>query len=210
VKILLLEDDKNLHTSLKIYFEMEGFEVVSAYSSDDVYAMTYEDSSYDLYVFDVNVQGDNGFLILKSLRSAEDKTPAIYITAMTDIASIGDGFNAGADDYIKKPFDPEELVIRIKSKYMSRGSIIYKNILYSPNSKELLMNDKLVTLSNIFRNIFHELIIQKGKIVPIDVLYELLDSPSSNALRVNISKLKNKLNLDIKNIRGVGYMLEEL
>jgi DNA-binding response OmpR family regulator len=209
MKILLLEDDKNLHLSLKAFFELEGFEVTSAFSSDDVYDLSYE-NSYDLYIFDVNVPGDNGFEILKSLKSADDTTPTIYITALSDINSVSDGFNAGADDYIKKPFDPEELVIRIKSRYMRDDTLKYKNLTYNPQTRELLKDGLTVGLADVLGNIFHELLMQKNKIVPTATLYDFLQHQNSNALRVNLSKLKSKLNLDIKNIRGVGYMLEEL
>lgn len=209
MKILLLEDDKNLHASLKAFLEMERFIVDSAYSSDDVYALTYA-NSYDLYIFDVNVPGDNGFKILKSLKSAEDKTPTIYTTALTDISSVGEGFDSGADDYIKKPFDPEELVIRIKSRYMKNDILNYKDLTYNPSTRELLKNGVIVGLADVLGNIFHELIMQTNRIVPTENLFDFLEHPNPNALRVNLSKLKSKLDLDIKNIRGVGYMLEEL
>lgn len=208
MKILLLEDDKNLHASLKAYFELEDFEVVSAYNSDDVYDITYKEE-FDLYVFDVNVPGDNGFEVLKSLKNADDNTPAIYITALTDINSIGSGFDAGADDYIKKPFDPEELVLRIKNRYQKKVLLHYKDILYDVNSKEIVKNEKHILLSVVLSNLFHELIVNKNKIIPTQILYDMLERPNPNALRVNLSKLKSKLDLNIKNIRNIGYMLEE-
>ncbi len=208
MKILLLEDDKNLHASLKAYFELENFEVVSAYDSEDVYNLSFKEN-FDLYIFDVNVPGDNGFEILKSLKNAKDYTPTIYITALTDIASIGLGFDAGADDYIKKPFDPEELVLRIKNRYQKDKILNYKNISYNINSKEIIKEGKIILLGEVLSNLFHTLFINKNKIVPTQILYDLLENPNPNALRVNLSKLKSKLNLDIKNIRNVGYMLEE-
>ena len=209
MKILLLEDDKNLHASIKAYLEMEDFIVDSAYNSDDVYDLTYE-NRYDLYIFDVNVPGDDGFKILQSLKSAEDKTPTIYTTALVDITSVSEGFESGADDYIKKPYDPEELVIRIKSRYLKNDTLSYKDLLYSPTTKALTKDGITVGLADVLGNIFHALIMQKNKIVPTEVLFDFLEHPNPNALRVNLSKLKSKLNLDIKNIRGVGYMLEEL
>jgi len=209
MKILLLEDDKNLHESLKAYLLMEGFKVESAFSSDDVYELTYK-NSYDLYIFDVNVPGDDGFKILDSLKKADDKTPTIYTTALTDISSVGEGFKSGADDYIKKPFDPEELVIRIKSRYLSSSKLHYKNLIYDTYTKELKLDEQSIVLTEVLSNIFHELILQKNKIVPTQRLYDLLEQATPNALRVNLSKLKTKLNLDIKNVRNVGYILEEL
>ncbi|MDF1874495.1 response regulator transcription factor [Sulfurimonas sp. SAG-AH-194-I05] len=209
MKILLLEDDKNLHASLKAFLEMEDFVVASAFNSDDVYNLTY-DNHYDLYIFDVNVPGDDGFKILQSLKNANDTTPTIYTTALVDITSVGKGFASGADDYIKKPFAPEELVIRIKSRYMKSETLRYKNISYNPSTRELLQDGLTVGLADVLGNIFHTLIVQKNKIVPTQTLFDFLEHPSANALRVNLSKLKSKLNLDIKNIRGIGYMLEDV
>ena len=209
MKILLLEDDLILHESLKIYLEMEDFEISSAFNAQDVYDIIFE-NSFDLYIFDVNLVGENGFEILKSLRDSGDITPAIYTTALVDITSVTKGFNMGADDYIKKPFDPEELVVRIKSRYMKSDNLTYKNIVYNPITKEIYQDKNLIILSNILSKIFHLFIINKNKIVANEILFEELENPNPNALRVNISKLKTKLNLDIKNIRGVGYILEDI
>ena len=207
MKILLLEDDLNLHQSLKSFLEMDGFSVDSAYCSEDVYTLSYA-NSYDLYIFDINVPGDDGFKIVESLKAADDTTPTIYISALVDIGSIGEGFRSGADDYIKKPFDPEELVIRIRSRYCSSELLRYKNLSYNPENQELFMGEEVVGLSSVLRGIFHTLLLQRGKIVLNDTLLDFLEHPNPNALRVNISKLKTKLDLDIKNVRGIGYILE--
>jgi len=209
MKILLLEDDKTLHESLKAYLEMESFQVSSAFTADEAYALCYE-NSFDLYIFDVNLGEDDGFEVLKSLRDAEDKTPAIYITAMIDISSMTKGFSAGADDYIKKPFDPEELVLRIRSRYLVDNLLYYEDISYNPVTKELYKANVFVALSSVMAGLFHLLMKHKNRVVPTHLLLDELNSSNTNALRVNISKLKKKLNLEIKNIKGVGYMLEEL
>ncbi len=209
MKILLLEDDKTLHESLKAYLEMESFEVSSAYSTERAYDLSYQ-KSFDLYIFDVNLGVDNGFEVLKSLRKAGDMTPAIYITALTDISSMTKGFNAGADDYIKKPFDPEELVLRIKSRYIRNNLLTYKDITYNPITQEIYKSGIYITLSRVMARLFHLFINNKNRVVATHLLLEELRSPNSNALRVNITKLKSKLDLDIKNIKGVGYILEEL
>jgi DNA-binding response OmpR family regulator len=209
MKILLLEDDRTLHKSLKAYLEMESFIVSGAFSADEAYALTYNET-FHLYIFDVNLGLDNGFEVLKLLRNSGDSTPTIYITALTDIVSMTKGFNAGADDYIKKPFDPEELVLRIKSRYVVDNLLKYKNISYNPLNKEIYQSDEYVALSKVMAGLFHLFMNNKNKVVPTHLLLDELFSPNSNALRVNLSKLKAKLNLDIKNIKGVGYMLEEL
>ena len=210
MKILLLEDDINLHESLKAYLELENFEVSSAFNANDIYDQTFN-NRYDLYIFDVNLNdNEDGFDILKNLKDSGDLTPTIYITALTDIKSLSKGFECGADDYIKKPFEPEELIIRIKSKYIKNEIINYKNLIYNKVTKELQKDNKMIILSEILSNLFHELICNKEKIVSNEILLDILENPNPNALRVNLSKLKSKLSLDIKNIRNVGYILEEL
>ncbi len=210
MKILLLENDKTLHNSLKAYLEMESFDIESAFNANEAYELTYK-LTFNLYIFDVNLFGkESGFDVLKALRDSGDKTPTIYITALTDIRSMTKGFNAGADDYIKKPFDPEELVLRIKSRYLADNLLHYKDIEYDPISKEIKKAGEYIALSNIMANLFHLFIINKNRVVATNLLLDELVSVNTNALRVNITKLKSKLNLDIKNVKGVGYMLEEL
>jgi len=210
MKILLLEDDQILCESLKEFLELEGYKVDVAYRGTDVFDMTF-DESYDLYILDVNVPEVNGFEVLSSLKDAGDETPAIYITALTDINSISKGFKIGADDYIKKPFDPEELVIRIKRKYQSEDTLIHLNdLVYNPITKVLQKDGQTIGLGEVQQNIFHTLITEQNKIVDSYILMDFLEQPSANALRVNLAKLKNKLGIEIKNIRAQGYMIESL
>ena len=209
MKILLLEDDTILAESLQEFLELEGFCVDVANSAQEVYDLTYE-NSYDLYIFDINLPKDSGFEVLKNLQNANDTTPTIFISALVDIVSISKGFDLGASDYIKKAFDPMELVIRIKRNYQKEELLKYKDITYNPQTKEIVKDGKSVVLGSIQLEIFDKLI--KNINVPVDSfeLLELLENPNGNALRVTISKLKSKLNLNIKNIRGRGYKLEEV
>ncbi len=211
MKILLLEDDKILSESLIEFLELENFEVTLAENGEEVYDLTFN-QSYDLYIFDINVPKENGFEVLKALREANDNTPTIYITALTDINSISKGFEIGAEDYIKKPFDPQELIIRIKSKYMQKDSNIIelRDITYNLQTKELRKAGHIIGLGDVQQNIFHELISNINSVVPQYVLLDKLENPNPNALRVNLAKIKNRLEIDIKNIRSQGYMIEKI
>jgi len=210
MKILLLEDDKILCSSLKEFLELEGYAVDAAYRGEEVFDLTF-DNQYDLYILDVNVPEVNGFDILLALREAGDNTPAIYITALTDINSISKGFNAGAEDYIKKPFDPEELALRIKSRFQQKEKLIYhKDITYDPATKIIKKGIRTIGLGEVQQNIFHTLMLQQNRIVDSYTLMDFLEQPSANALRVNLAKLKSKLGIEIKNIRGQGYMIEKI
>ncbi len=210
MKILLLEDDKILCDSLKEFLELEGYDIDAAYRGPEVFDLTFV-KKYDLYILDVNVPEIDGFDVLAALREAGDDTPAIYITALTDINSISKGFEIGAEDYVKKPFDPEELVIRIKSKYQQKDELLYcKDICYNPVTRMIRKDSQTIGLGEVQQNIFHTLMVQQNKIVDSYVLMDFLEHPSANALRVNLAKLKTKLGIEIKNIRGQGYMIENI
>ncbi len=210
MKILLLEDDQILADSLREFLELEGYKVDVAHRGPEVYDLTFI-KTYDLYILDVNVPEINGFEVLSSLKDAGDETPAIYITALTDINSISKGFAIGAEDYIKKPFDPEELLIRIKRKYQKEDVALYLNdIVYNPVTRILQKEGQTIGLGDVQENIFHTLITEQNKIVDSYTLMDFLEQPTANALRVNIAKLKNKLGIEIKNIRGRGYMIEKI
>ena len=210
MKILLLEDDKILCESLKEFLELEGYEVDVAHRGTEVFDLTFS-NRYDLYILDINVPDTDGFDVLSELKEAGDDTPAIYITALTDINSISRGFKIGAEDYIKKPFDPEELVIRIKSKYERDDEMITLGDLnYDPANRIVQKEGQVIGLGEVQQNIFHTLITERNKIVDSYTLMDFLEQPSANALRVNLAKLKNKLGIEIKNIRGQGYMIEDL
>jgi DNA-binding response OmpR family regulator len=210
MKLLLLEDDQILCNSLQEFLELEGHDVDTAHRGEEVFDLTFKES-YDLYILDVNVPEVNGFDILQALREAGDETPAIYITALTDINSISKGFDAGAEDYIKKPFDPEELALRIRNRFQKRETLIHHgDIRYDPVSGTLRKGDKTIGLGEVQMKIFHTLITQRDTIVGSYTLMDYLGQPSANALRVNLAKLKSKLGIEIKNIRGQGYMIESV
>jgi len=210
MKILLLEDDQILCESLKEFLELEGYTVDVAHRGPEVFDLTF-DESYDLYILDVNVPEIDGFDVLASLKESGDDTPAIYITALTDINSISKGFEIGADDYIKKPFDPEELVIRIKRKYQKENTLLKVNdIVYDPSTRVLQKNGQTIGLGEVQQNIFHTLMVEQNRIVDSYTLMDLLEHPTPNALRVNLAKIKNRLGIEIKNIRGQGYMIESI
>jgi len=210
MKILLLEDDQILCASLREFLELEGYIVDVTHRGSEVFDLTFKET-YDLYILDINVPDVDGFDVLALLKEAGDETPAIYITALTDIDSISKGFDLGVDDYIKKPFDPEELVIRIKNKYQQENSLIrVDKIVYNPVTRIIQKEGQTIGLGEVQRNLFHLLMLEKNQIVDSYALMELLENPSPNALRVNLAKLKNKLGIEIKNVRSRGYMIENV
>ncbi|QOY54422.1 response regulator transcription factor [Candidatus Sulfurimonas marisnigri] len=207
-KILLLEDDTLLGETLLELLRGVGYSVVLVTSGDAAVDETY-DNSYDLYIFDINVPDINGLELLKSLREADDKTPTIFISALVDIGSISQAFEVGGDDYIKKPFFPEELLIRVNAKLSSKTSnIIYNNLEYEPQTKTLRKDGHVIALGEVQEQLFNLFIHNINKILDKDLLMGCLEKPSPTALRVALTKLKQTTGLNIKNIRSIGYILE--
>jgi len=208
MKLLLLEDDHILSETLQLFLSKEGYDVDTALSMEEAEELTFH-NTYDLYLLDINLPQGNGLDLLKSLRYAEDMTPTIFITALTDMNSMAEGFKLGAIDYIKKPFDPQELLIRIAAKF-STSTLCYKHLEYDPQSQIIRFNGEIVDLGNVQFKIFEKLLCQCGSVITKEELYECLENVSDTALRVAITKIKQKLEIDIKNIRGKGYILEKL
>jgi len=208
-KILLLEDDHDLGITIEELLEDEGYDVTLVVDGHEAAETSFKEA-FDLYVFDINVPEINGLDLLEGLRDAQDKTPAIFISALVDIKTISKGFEVGADDYIKKPFFPEELLIRVNAKFAnSKEKIIYKNLSYDPSSKIVYIDEEVLSLGEVQERLFDTFIHNIGEILDKDILMDCLATPSSTALRVALSKLKQTTGLEIKNVRGVGYMIEK-
>jgi len=206
-KLLLLEDDPNLSKTLIKYLTRNGYEVDWAKNGEEAIDLSYE-NNYALYLFDINVPLLNGVDVLTSLREAEDFTPTIIISAQIDIASVTQGFIAGADDYVKKPFDPEELLVRIKAKTsVLKETITFRNYVLDVRTHEIIKNNEPFPMGEVQKSIFIKLILNHPNPVVKDELLECLEKPTDLALRVNIVKLKKNTTLEIKSVRGVGYKI---
>ena len=208
-KILLLEDDIALAQTLQELLSEAGYNVDMVHSGNDAIDASYE-GSYDLYVFDINVPDLSGIELLGSLREADDKTPTIFISALVDLNTIAKGFEVGADDYIKKPFFPEELLIRVNAKLAQKSQDIeYENLLYSPSKKLLYKDGSVIPLGEVQECLCDVFMHNIGSVVDKSILMDCLTQPSDTALRVALNKLKQTTGLPIKNVRGVGYTLEK-
>jgi len=206
-KLLLLEDDPSLSKTLIKYLERNGYSVDWAKHGEEAVELSFK-NHYDLYLFDINVPLLNGIDLLTALREAEDHTPTIIISALVDVTSVTKGFIAGADDYLKKPFDPEELLIRIKAKTSGLKEHFKLGDLEIDLQKEqIFQNGKQLFLGEVQTKLLLSLVRHYPNPVPKERLLELLEKPTDLALRVNISKLKKSLNIPIKSIRGVGYQI---
>ena len=208
-RILLLEDDIALGETIFDILKSGGYVVEHITTGNEAIDYTYN-NKYDMYIFDINVPDIDGLEILRSLREASDNTPTIFISAMTDLKTILKGFEVGACDFIKKPFYPQELMAKINLKFSQDDNMIkIKDLEYYPKEKKVIKDGKMLYLGDVGVEIFELFIKNIGRLISKDEIYEYMQNPTPNALRVHISNIKSTTQLDIQNVRGVGYIVQK-
>lgn len=217
MKILLLEDDKLFCETLVDFLQECNYDIDISTNGNDALDKTYK-QNYDLYIFDINVPKIDGLEVLKLLRSNNDNTPAIFLTSYKDQQTLIEGFKNGADDYIKKPVDLDELHLRIESILKRSGKTnsdlkLYENVFYNFSSQQIKIDDKIDILPvkvNLLLDLFiknQNDTITKQKI--IQTLWSANESYSEGSIRVYVNYIKKLLpQVDIKNIKGVGYQVK--
>ena len=219
MKILLLEDDIALSDIMSEYLEDNNFDLDLVYDGEEALESAYE-SQYDLYIFDVNVPAIKGFDLLKTLRENGDTTPTIFVTSLNDIEDVSKGFESGADDYLKKPFELAELLLRIKniqkrSFSQQRSTLIQINetITFDIDTELLYTGEESISLPQKELKLLKHFLQHPNEIVTFDSLNEVLwdydETPSPESLRAHIKNLRKNLTKDmIQNLRGLGYRFE--
>ena len=211
MKILILEDDKLFNETLEDFLDEEGFEVKTALDPYSALDLAYE-QKFDLYLFDVNLPYESGFNLLEKLRSSSDLTPTIFLTSRDDKASLIEGFTVGADDYMKKPIDLDELLFRINAllkRQVRSERIDVGNYVLDCRAKELYEDGQLLTVTSKGVELLLLLYLAKGEVVTLEEielkLWHSNESSSLGAIRVYITSLKKYFPQNIENIRGIGY-----
>jgi len=217
MKILLMEDDAVLSDILLDYLR-EEFLVDYAYNSEEVFQQL-NTQSYDLFIFDINVTGKNGLELLEELRSFNDTTPTIFITAYRDTEYLKKAFDLGAHDYIKKPFELEELSARIQNTKrlfnieQKKELFISNSISFCHESKEITKDGIKLSLGAKDSSLLLYFLNHKERLISSEELIQNIwdfDSiPSDATLRSHIRTLRDIIGKEkIATIRGAGYMYE--
>ncbi len=211
IKILLLEDDKLFNETLQDFLEEEGFELDHALDPYSALELTYK-NIYDLYLFDVNLPYESGFDMLSKLRQSGDTTPTIFLTSREDKASLKEGFEIGADDYMKKPIDLDELLLRIGAlmrRQVRNEKLTIGEYSLDMLSKTLYRNDEALDVTKKAIELLVLLLQSNGEVVSSDEIKNRLWAAGKNAsdgsLRVYITQLKKYFSDNIVNVRGIGY-----
>lgn len=217
MKILLLEDDEVLNEIIEEYLLSLNYEVSSIFDGDEALETIY-DNKFDLLILDVNVPSINGFDLSKRLKDNFIDIPTIFITSLHTPKDIQLGFKSGADDYIKKPFELEELEARINNikrlRKIEQDGKVYINtdIFYCFDTKTLNSYTNEVILSKTEAKILEYLLKNKNKVVSIEEIslnnWVYDEMPLATTIRTYIKNLRKILGKEIiVTLKGIGYKL---
>lgn len=216
MRLLLVEDDKNLGQATAEGLR-ENYAVDWVRTAEDA-EETLATTAYALIILDINLPGISGLNFLQDLRSRQNQTPVLLLTALDGVRNKVTGLNSGADDYLVKPFDLDELLARCgalvrRSSGAASPVIEHNSLRYEPASHHLVKDGKSITLSARERAIFDCLIRHIDRPVSKEKIMESVydwssEDIESNTIEVHIASLRRKLGHDlIKTIRGVGYVM---
>lgn len=216
-RILLLEDDINLANVLAEHLEDHGFEIVMVHDGHAAMDAAYE-VNFDLLLLDVKVPLQNGFDLLSHLREKGNTTPAIFLTSLGGIEDLSKGYNAGCDDYIKKPFDPRELILRIEAiiKRGFAGSkdnriVIDRDLYFDLGQMALFKNGRIVHLQPKETALLKLFLAHPKELLTPSMIFEKVwgygQEPSDGSLRTHIKNLRKAVGKEkIQTIKNMGYL----
>lgn len=216
MRLLLVEDDIMIGESVLDLLRAEQYAVdwVKDGKTADTTLLT---GSYDLVLLDLKLPGKNGLEVLRDLRARRDRVPVLIATARDAVEQRIEGLDAGADDYVLKPYDVQELLARIRAllrRASGRAEPVfeYREVSINPVTREVTVAGQPVVLSSREWAVLEPLLARPGLVLSRaqleEKLYSWKDEISSNAVEVYIHGLRKKLGAEfIRNVRGVGYMV---
>jgi len=220
-KIVIVEDEEDLLELLEYNLEKEGFEVVGFLNTKTV-EQILEEEEIDLLIMDRNLPGVEGSEFVQKLRDEGVSTPVIYLSAKNSDSDIEEGFARGGDDYLTKPFNMKELILRVKailrrtSKKINDEVISYRDLKLDKNSRTLSVEDRVIDITKLEFELLCEFVLNKNRVLDRDYLLENVwdggEEYQYRTVNVAINRLKEKIDPDktkdyIQTVRGVGYKL---
>jgi len=219
--IVIVEDEADLLELIEYNLEKEGFDTIGFLSTKTV-EQVLEEESIDLLIMDRNLPGVEGSEFIAQLRQKGVQTPVIYLSAKDRESDIEEVFLRGGDDYITKPFNMKELILRIKAVLhrtkgsSNTGTISYRDIRMNLGSREVFVEETSVTLTKLEFDLLYTMIANQNIVLERDYLLEHVwggdEFYQDRTVNVAINRLKEKIDPDkskeyIKTVRGVGYTL---
>ena len=221
MRLLVAEDDPKLLKSLKHIFETNNYTVDAV--SDGADALAYiEAGEYDGLILDIMMPGASGIEVLKTLRQAGNSTPALFLTAKAEVNQRVEGLDAGADDYLPKPFSVQELLARVRAMLRRKDNFLPDllragKLVLNRSTYELIYENKSQALSGKEFQIMETLMQKPGGVITSDQLMDRVwgwdNEVEISVIWVHISNIRKKLAAigspdEIKFVRRAGYMLE--
>ena len=220
IKILLAEDEPSLGQIIKESLETRNFEVLLCQNGEQAYTM-YKTENPLLLVLDVMMPKKDGFTLAKEIRKENASIPIIFLTAKSQTDDVVEGFGAGGNDYLKKPFSMEELIVRINAllsrakKENNTEPINLGTFIFDLKKQTLQLNSKIEKLTHREAHLLYHLIQHKNQVLERSFILKKLwgddDFFNARSMDVFITKLRKKLKKDpsiqILNVRGYGYKL---
>ena len=222
MKVLLVEDEERLASFIRKGISAEGYEVEVAYDGRTGLSLFRRDI-YDIIILDVNLPQMNGFELCRMVRSENETIPVLMLTALDSMADKSDGFNAGADDYLAKPFEFQELLLRIRALTRRIGSkpkqvLRLADLELNLDTKAVTRAGKRIDLTTREYALIEYMMLNKGKIISrVDIserVWSLNFDNNSNVIDVYISYVRKKIDKGftpklLHTIVGMGYVLRE-
>lgn len=218
MRILLVEDDPSLGEGMRMALKPECY-VVDWLSDGQQAVNALLDESFDLVILDLGLPKLDGLSILREARSKNKTMPVIILTARDAVEDRINGLDAGADDYLVKPFDITELKARIRAQLRRhtgrvQSTVTYAGITIDTSAKLVTYQGVPVSLTRREYTLLHEMLSQPGHVFTRDTLQQLLygweEDVESNTLEVHIHHLRKKLfSKVIRTVRGIGYVLDK-
>ncbi len=215
--ILVVDDDEGIRTLVKKYLNENNFLVTTAENAEDA-SEKIKIIKFDLIILDIMMPGKSGLEFIQDHKEKLD-TPIILLTAKGESDERVEGLEIGADDYLPKPFEPKELILRIKNilkktiKTEQKRIIEFENVKINLNKLLIIKNDNEFKINNTEKTILEKMINNPGKIFSREDIGRLIDLNKERSIDVIITRLRKKIEIDPKNpkflqtIRGEGYVL---
>lgn len=216
-QILLVEDDETLSELISEYLSEQGYDVTVRADAKAALDTAYE-RNFDILILDVKLPKGDGFSLLRELRRLGDDTPAIFTTSLNALQDLEIGYKSGCDDYLKKPYELKELLLRIQILIKRKFSHVNDEFIelndgykFYPSSKTLRQNGQIVSLSNKESELLSLFLENKNALLSKEAIFEKIwnygEEPSELSLRVYVKNLRRILGKDaIINRRGDGYI----